>query len=88
MLIDVFQFSNIYTLGQPITWLASEESIAEECGVYSIKSGQSHMYFGLSYGDTKDRARLSPSSVVDIAVALLETKGSAHGARMGQIWGS
>ncbi|KAG8821775.1 Nitrogen permease regulator 2, partial [Serendipita sp. 399] len=37
MMIDIFQFSNIYTLCRPVMWLFSDPAIYEECGPYVHK---------------------------------------------------
>ncbi|KAI9057883.1 NPR2-domain-containing protein [Trametes sanguinea] len=39
MLIDIFQYSNMYTLRKSIQWLADETHIMEECGPYVTKPG-------------------------------------------------
>ncbi|KAI0362371.1 NPR2-domain-containing protein [Trametes cingulata] len=39
MLIDIFQYSNMYTLRKSIQWLAGEEHIIKECGPYVTKPG-------------------------------------------------
>ncbi|KAF5389804.1 hypothetical protein D9757_003726 [Collybiopsis confluens] len=40
MTVDIFQFSNMYTLRKSIQWLASEFHVKEECGPYSAKPGK------------------------------------------------
>ncbi|OJT07836.1 Nitrogen permease regulator 2 -like protein [Trametes pubescens] len=37
MLMDIFQYSNMYTLRKSIQWLAGEEHIIKECGPYVTK---------------------------------------------------
>ncbi|PVF95390.1 NPR2-domain-containing protein [Serendipita vermifera] len=37
MLIDIFQFSNIYTLCRPVMWLFTDPAVYEECGPYVRK---------------------------------------------------
>ncbi|KAF9265481.1 NPR2-domain-containing protein [Marasmius fiardii PR-910] len=39
MTIDIFQYSNMYTLSRNIQWLAHEAHVREECGPYSTKPG-------------------------------------------------
>ncbi|KAH9857108.1 NPR2-domain-containing protein [Lenzites betulinus] len=39
MLMDIFQYSNMYTLRKSIQWLADEEHIINECGPYVTKPG-------------------------------------------------
>lgn len=40
MIIDIFQYSNMYTLRKSIQWLADEAHVKEECGSYVIKEGK------------------------------------------------
>lgn len=40
MTIDIFQYSNIYTLRKNIQWLADEPNVKEECGPYVAKLGK------------------------------------------------
>jgi Nitrogen permease regulator 2 len=39
MTIDIFQYSNMYTLRKSIQWLADEVHVREECGPYVTKQG-------------------------------------------------
>jgi hypothetical protein len=39
MMIDIFQYSNMYTLRKNIQWLAGEPHVREECGPYVTKPG-------------------------------------------------
>ncbi|KAI1794580.1 NPR2-domain-containing protein [Ganoderma leucocontextum] len=39
MMIDIFQYSNMYTLRKSMQWLADEDHIKEECGPYVTKPG-------------------------------------------------
>ena len=39
MTVDIFQYSNMYTLRKSIQWLADEARVKEECGPYVIKEG-------------------------------------------------
>lgn len=39
MMIDIFQFSNMYTLSRSIQWLADETHVRDECGPYVTRSG-------------------------------------------------
>lgn len=39
MMIDIFQYSNMYTLKKSIQWLADEAHVKEECGPYVTKPG-------------------------------------------------
>ena len=40
MTIDIFQFSNVYTLRRSIQWLAEEPHVKEECDPYVTRPGQ------------------------------------------------
>lgn len=40
MTIDIFQYSNMYTLRKSIQWLADEVDVKEECGPYVTKPGE------------------------------------------------
>lgn len=40
MTIDIFQYSNMYTLRKTIQWLADEPHVKDECGPYVIKEGE------------------------------------------------
>ena len=37
MMIDIFQYSNMYTLRKSMQWLADEDHIKGECGPYVTK---------------------------------------------------
>ncbi|TFK42397.1 nitrogen permease regulator 2-domain-containing protein [Crucibulum laeve] len=58
MTIDIFQYSNMYTLRKSIQWLADEVHVKEECGPYVTKPGKSipdwpkllHLYSRLKPG--------------------------------------
>ncbi|KAF8911995.1 nitrogen permease regulator 2-domain-containing protein [Gymnopilus junonius] len=60
MMIDIFQFSNMYTLRKSIQWLAEEAHVEEECGPYVTKQGKRipdwpkllHLYSRLKPGKT------------------------------------
>ncbi|KAH7929743.1 NPR2-domain-containing protein [Leucogyrophana mollusca] len=39
MTIDIFQYSNMYTLRKNVQWLADEPHVREECGPYVTKPG-------------------------------------------------
>ncbi|GJJ06083.1 hypothetical protein Clacol_000272 [Clathrus columnatus] len=39
MTIDIFQYSNMYTLDRPLQWLADDPTVKEECGPYVTKPG-------------------------------------------------
>ncbi|KAH9993755.1 nitrogen permease regulator 2-domain-containing protein [Russula vinacea] len=60
MTIDIFQYSNMYTLRKSIQWLADEAHVKEECGPYVIKEGRSipdwpkllHLYSRMRPGKT------------------------------------
>lgn len=39
MTIDIFQYSNMYTLQKSIQWLADEAHVREECGPYVTRPG-------------------------------------------------
>lgn len=38
-MIDIFQYSNMYTLRKSVQWLADEPHVREECGPYVTKPG-------------------------------------------------
>ena len=40
MTIDIFQYSNMYTLRKNVQWLADEPHVKDECGPYVTKSGE------------------------------------------------
>ena len=44
MMIDIFQYSNMYTLRKNIQWLADETHVREECGPYVTKPGMRACY--------------------------------------------
>lgn len=60
MTIDIFQWSNMYTLRKSIQWLADEIHVKEECGPYVTKPGHPipdwpkllHLYSRLKPGKT------------------------------------
>ncbi|KAF5373882.1 hypothetical protein D9758_000639 [Tetrapyrgos nigripes] len=60
MTIDIFQYSNMYTLQKSIQWLADEAHVKEECGLYCTKPGNAapdwpellHLYSRLRPGKT------------------------------------
>lgn len=37
--MDIFQYSNMYTLRKNIQWLADEAHVKDECGPYVTKPG-------------------------------------------------
>ncbi|KZS91590.1 NPR2-domain-containing protein [Sistotremastrum niveocremeum HHB9708] len=39
MLVDIFQYSNVYAFTRSIGWLADEEHVQAECGAYVTKPG-------------------------------------------------
>ena len=49
MMIDIFQYSNMYTLKKSVSWLADELHVQEECGPYVRKPGGSYASHQLSY---------------------------------------
>lgn len=49
MTIDIFQWSNMYTLRKSIQWLADEIHVKEECGPYVTKPGERHSGHRLLY---------------------------------------
>lgn len=44
MMIDIFQYSNMYTLRKNIQWLADEPHVKEECGPYVTKPGTRSLF--------------------------------------------
>ncbi|KAF8921144.1 nitrogen permease regulator 2-domain-containing protein [Mucidula mucida] len=60
MTIDIFQYSNMYTLSKSIQWLAGQPHVKEECGPYVIKPGRTipdwpkllHLYSRMKPGRT------------------------------------
>ena len=53
MTVDIFQYSNMYTLRKSVQWLADEAHVKEECGPYVIKEGTANKVLA--------RATLTPS---------------------------
>ena len=39
MMIDIFQYSNMYTLSRSMQWLADEAHVRDECGPYVTRPG-------------------------------------------------
>ncbi|KIP09077.1 hypothetical protein PHLGIDRAFT_68214 [Phlebiopsis gigantea 11061_1 CR5-6] len=60
MMIDIFQYSNMYTLRKSVQWLADEPHVREECGPYVTKPDRDtpdwpkllHLYSRLKPGVT------------------------------------
>lgn len=60
MTIDIFQYSNMYTVRKSIQWLADETHVKEQCGPYVTKPGRKipdwpkllHLYSRLKPGKT------------------------------------
>ncbi|KAF8559796.1 NPR2-domain-containing protein [Imleria badia] len=60
MTIDIFQYSNMYTLRKNVQWLADESHVKDECGPYVTKPGKAvpdwpkllHLYSRLKPGRT------------------------------------
>ncbi|KAH9981048.1 nitrogen permease regulator 2 [Lactifluus volemus] len=60
MTIDIFQYSNMYTLRKSIQWLADEAHVKDECGPFVIKEGRAipdwpeflHLYSRMRPGKT------------------------------------
>ena len=46
MTIDIFQYSNMYTLRKSVQWLADEAHVKEECGPYVTKPGRGYVLAG------------------------------------------
>lgn len=40
MTIDIFQYSNMYTLRKSVQWLADEGHVKDECGAYVVREGK------------------------------------------------
>ncbi|KAI6045690.1 nitrogen permease regulator 2-domain-containing protein [Pisolithus marmoratus] len=40
MMVDIFQYSNMYTLRKNVQWLADEPHVKDECGPYVAKPGK------------------------------------------------
>lgn len=64
MTIDIFQYSNMYTLRKSIQWLADEAHVKEECGAYVAKPGRRFVLSGPSHTNSnlpcrKDARRLA-----------------------------
>jgi hypothetical protein len=57
MTIDIFQFSNMYTLRKSIQWLADEPHVREECGPYVTRSGMSFHSPAMRMSETFTRQR-------------------------------
>jgi len=45
MTIDIFQYSNMYTLRKNVQWLADEHHVKDECGPYVTKPGNPEPWF-------------------------------------------
>ncbi|GJE90893.1 NPR2-domain-containing protein [Phanerochaete sordida] len=60
MMIDIFQYSNMYTLRKSVQWLADEPHVREECGPYATRPDRDtpdwpkllHLYSRLKPGIT------------------------------------
>lgn len=39
MMIDIFHYSNMYTLCTTIQWLADDRDVRDECGPYATRPG-------------------------------------------------
>ncbi|KZV72939.1 NPR2-domain-containing protein [Peniophora sp. CONT] len=60
MTIDIFQYSNMYTLRKSVQWLADEAHVKDECGAYVVREGRAipdwpkllHLYSRLKPGKT------------------------------------
>lgn len=52
MMIDIFQYSNMYTLRKSVQWLADERHVREECGPYVTKPGKRHLHAHISQSDS------------------------------------
>ncbi|KAI9453989.1 nitrogen permease regulator 2-domain-containing protein [Lactarius psammicola] len=60
MTVDIFQYSNMYTLRKSVQWLADEAHVKDECGPYVIKEGRAipdwpkllHLYSRMRPGTT------------------------------------
>ncbi|KDQ61032.1 hypothetical protein JAAARDRAFT_124903 [Jaapia argillacea MUCL 33604] len=60
MMIDIFQYSNMYTLRKSVQWLADEPHVKDECGPYVTRTGKPvpdwpkllHLYSRLKVGKT------------------------------------
>jgi hypothetical protein len=70
MTIDIFQYSNMYTLRKSIQWLADEAHVKDECGPFVIKEGNAVAHLNsarsrLTHHYRKSDPRLArvPSSV-------------------------
>lgn len=44
MMIDIFQYSNMYTLRKNIQWMADAPHVTEECGPYVVRPGSDAFY--------------------------------------------
>lgn len=60
MTIDIFQYSNMYTLSKSIQWLADQSHVKKECGPYVTNRGRNipdwpkllHLYSRMKPGRT------------------------------------
>lgn len=52
MMIDIFQYSNMYTLRKSVQWLADEPHVREECGPYVTKPGKRPPHVHISQSDS------------------------------------
>jgi hypothetical protein len=64
MTVDIFQYSNMYTLRKNVQWLADESHVEDECGPYVTKPG-SYITLGnclTHFWSRKGGARLAETS--------------------------
>lgn len=67
MTVDIFQYSNVYTLRKNIQWLADEPHVKDECGPYVTKPGS---YIILGDGLTHCRSRKGGAGLAETSAPL------------------
>lgn len=81
MTIDIFQYSNMYTLCRSIEWLADETHVREECGPYVTRRGEvdfNRTSFRLLIGEQRSRS----FELARLTAPLFEAQGWYHYLRM------
>lgn len=79
MTIDIFQYSNMYTLRKSVQWLADELHVKDECGPYVTKPGNLHCHFGCICLSTP---RKIDSRLAETFTFVLEIQTRKDGIRM------
>ena len=66
MTLDIFQYSNMYTLRKNVQWVADEPHVKDECGPYVTKPGKSRAWFHTPVLNVRQesRSRTGPSCYI------------------------